>query len=171
MKVGICLITKNCYGPYLTDWLQYHTDLGVDVFYIYDNISNPSVQDTIGSQIKDFNVMLSTIEGECAQLTAYNHCIKNIKDNKLIRCDRLAFIDDDEYIACENNDIKKTLEKYNEHSGLGINWLMYGSSGIKNRNSISQRKKFTHHSITNIEPKNFFWNLSWRFNIFEFKII
>jgi hypothetical protein len=145
MKVGICLITKNCYGPYLTDWLQYHTDLGVDVFYIYDNESNPSVINKSGSQLIDFNAHVIRIQGEVAQLPAYQHCIENIKNGSLEACDRVAFIDDDEFITCENNDIKKTLEKYEAHSGLGINWLLYGSSGVKTRTPISQRKKFVHH--------------------------
>jgi hypothetical protein len=150
MKVGICLITKNCYAPYLTDWLQYHTDLGVDAFYIYDHESNPSVEVSLGMQLADFNVSLIKIQGQGPQIAAYNHCVQSIKKGQLPVVDRIAFIDDDEFIFCENNDIKKTLEKYENASGLGINWLIYGSSGLKVKTPISQRKKFVHH----IDPKN-----------------
>lgn len=150
MKVGICLITKNCYGPYLTDWLQYHTDLGVDIFYIYDHESNPPISHKIGLQTGDFNVHLLSIQGTAPQLNAYNHCAQSIKTGQLPAVDRLAFIDDDEFIFCENNDIKTTLQKYENVSGLGINWLIYGSSGLKTRTPVSQRRKFVHH----IDPKN-----------------
>jgi hypothetical protein len=145
MKVGICLITKNCSGPYLTDWLQYHTDLGVDVFYIYDHESEPSVASRLGLQLADFNVSLIKIEGQAPQLAAYNHCIQNVKNGTLPHADRIAFIDDDEFIVCENRDLKKTLEQYSQESGLAVNWLIYGSSGLKSKTPVSQRKKFVHH--------------------------
>lgn len=145
MKIGICLITKNCYGPYLSDWLQYHTDLGVDVFYIYDNESDPPVVSKVGMQLMDFNAHIIGIQGEVAQIPSYMHCIENIKNGTLEPCDMLAFIDDDEFIFCENGDLKKTLEPYQKYSGLGINWLLYGSNGLKTKTPMSQRKKFTTH--------------------------
>ena len=145
MKVGICLITKNCYGPYLHDWLQYHTDLGVDMFYIYDNESKPSVIERMGLSLMDYNVQLLWAEGKGAQISVYNHCIESIKNNSAQHCDWIAFIDDDEYIVCENNDLKATLQKYDEHSAIAINWLIYGSSGLKTKTPISPRKKFIKH--------------------------
>ena len=39
MKVGICAIIKDCYEPYLLEWLVYHRSIGVDLFFIYDNES------------------------------------------------------------------------------------------------------------------------------------
>lgn len=145
MKVGICAIIKDCYEPYLLEWFNYHHSLGIDYFFIYDNESEISISEIVNELPFNGNIYIETITGSVKQLAAYNKCLDDIKSGVLPVCDKVAFIDDDEFIICES-DFKETLKEYEEFSGLGISWRMFGSSGIKEQTPEGQRTKFTQHT-------------------------
>ena len=152
MKVGICAIIKDCYKPYLLEWFNYHHSIGVDCFFIYDNESEVSITDIVNDLDFKDDIHVEIITGSVKQLAAYNKCLDDIKSGALPACNRVAFIDDDEFIVCENNDIKETLKEYEEFSGLGINWRIFGSSGIKEQTPEGQRAKFTQHTTSDYPP-------------------
>jgi hypothetical protein len=152
MKVGICAIIKDCYKPYLLEWLNYHHSLGVDYFFIYDNESEVPISGIVNDLAFNDGIYIETIVGSVKQIPAYHKCLQDIKSGVLPPCDRVAFIDDDEFIICKNGDIKSTLAEYNEFSGLGISWRIFGSSGIKDKTPIPQREKFTQHTTPDYEP-------------------
>jgi len=137
MKVGICAIMKDVYEPYLIEWLDHHRSIGVDYFFIYDNDSIIPVESV------DDDVIIFKVSGIAKQITTYDKCLADMKSKILPHCDRLAFIDEDEFIICENNDIKKTLQEYTKYPALGITWRVFGSSGLKVRTPEPQRTKFT----------------------------
>jgi len=154
MKVGICAIIKDCYTPYLFEWLKYHRSIGVDYFFIYDNESEMPIGDTLERYFLQGmeGIHVETIVGNIKQIPAYHKCLEGIKSGALPFCDRIAFIDDDEFINCENGNIKETLKEYEEFSGLGINWRVFGSSGIKEKTPEGQRVKFTQHTTADFPP-------------------
>jgi hypothetical protein len=141
MKVGICAIMKDVYEPYLMEWLSHHRSIGVDWFFIYDNDS------TIPMMSFDEDVIIHKISGKAMQMVAYDKCLSDMAYGFLPSCDRVAFIDEDEFIICENGDIKKTLELYTDFPALGITWRVFGSSGLKERTPEPQRSKFTQYTI------------------------
>ena len=73
----------------------------------------------------------------------YMDCINKQKSGEQIKCDWIAFIDDDEFILPECGNIKTVLSDYNNYSALGINWLVFGSSGLKEKTDEKQIFKFT----------------------------
>ncbi len=146
MKVGICAIIKDCYKPYLIEWFNHHHSIGIDCFFIYDNESEVSIQDIVNILPFKDDIHVEIITGTVKQIEAYHKCLQDIKSGVLPACDRVAVIDDDEFIVCENNDIKETLKEYEEYSGLGISWRVFGSSGIKEKTPEGQREKFTQHT-------------------------
>jgi hypothetical protein len=152
MKVGICAIIKDCYKPYLLEWFNHHHSIGVDRFFIYDNESEVPVKKIVNDLAFKDDIHVETIEGTTRQLAAYGKCLNDIKSGVLPSCDRVAFIDDDEFIICENGDIKETLKEYEDFSGLGINWRVFGSSGIKEKTPEGQRTKFTQHTTEDFFP-------------------
>ena len=72
-----------------------------------------------------------------------------IRAGNLPLCDWLVVIDEDEFVICENGDIKKTMEEYVGYPGLVVNWRVYGSSGVKHRTPDPQMKKFIHPTNPN----------------------
>jgi len=137
MKVGICAIMKDVYEPYLNEWLEHHRSIGVDYFFIYDNDSTPPMMSI------DPDVMIFQIHGQAKQVTAYEQCLYEMKIGFIPECDRLAFIDEDEFIHCENYDIKSILAAYSEFPAIGLSWRVFGSSGLKSKTPDPQRSKFT----------------------------
>lgn len=146
MKVGICAIIKDCYTPYLLEWFNYHHSIGVDCFFIYDNGSEEPIWGIANTLPFKDDIHVELITGPVKQTYAYHKCIQDIQSGALPACDRVAFIDDDEFIVCENGDIRETLKEYGEFSGLGISWRVFGSSGIKEKTSEGQRSKFTQYT-------------------------
>ena len=140
MKVGICAIMKDVYEPYLFEWLNHHRSIGVDHFFLYDNDS------AVPLTITGNDIVIKNISGLAMQIQAYNKCLSDLKEGKLPACDRVAFIDEDEFIICENGDIKETLKDYADFPALGINWRVFGSSGLKEKTPEPQRKKFIKHT-------------------------
>lgn len=146
MRVGICAIIKDCYKPYLVEWFNHHHEIGVEQFYVYDNESDIPIIDIVEDLPFKQDIHIETITGKIKQFEAYHKCLADIKSGTLPACDRVAFIDDDEFIICENGDIKDTLKEYTDFPGLGISWRVFGSSEIKEKTSIEQRMKFTQYT-------------------------
>ena len=140
MKVAIQAAIKDIYEPYLSEWLNHHRSIGVDYFFLYDNESRiPLTADRS-------DMYVEKISDKIPQLRSYRKCLADINSGALPFCDRVAFIDEDEFIICENNDIKETLSEYAEFSALGISWRMFGSSGLLAQTPEPQMKKFTHYA-------------------------
>jgi len=148
MEVGICAIMKDVYEPYLVEWINHHRSIGVDYFFIYDNESENSISNTIFNELglDTSGIYVFEMIGQAKQMEAYDLCLDDIKNGAFPHCDRLAFIDEDEFIICENGDIKKTLEAYSEFPALGITWRVFGSSGLKERTPEPQQSKFTKYT-------------------------
>lgn len=151
MKVGIQTVMRDTYQPYLIEWLNYHKSIGVDYFFLYDNESIVSLIEAVENIPFKKDIFIHPISGLPSptidiQKISYLKFLSDIQSNFLPHCDRVAFIDEDEFIICENGDIKKTLEDYAEFSGIGISWRIFGSSGLSSQTSDSQMKKFTRYT-------------------------
>lgn len=138
MKVGVCAIIKDCNESYLKEWIEWHQLIGVDYFFIYDNGS----QNPIINIFNDEHIIVTEFLGSVQQLPAYQNCINQQKKKTQPTCDWIAFIDDDEFIIPECGNIKTVLNEYKKYSGLAINWLTFGSSGLKNKTKEKQILKF-----------------------------
>ena len=56
----------------------------------------------------------------------------------------VAFIDCDEFITLrdENNNISNFLKDYEKYPGVGLNWLMFGSSHLETNENNLMIKNF-----------------------------
>lgn len=152
MKLGIHSIIKDCYEPYLLEWFNHHHSIGVDYFFIYDNESKIPIQNTISCLPFQSFIYVEQFPGKASQdiqRLSYLKLLADLKGGSLSHCDRVAFIDDDEFIICESGDIKDTLLDYLEFPGLALSWRMFGSSGILKRSPAPQMKKFVYYTESN----------------------
>lgn len=146
MRVGLAAIFKNEY-PYILEWIAYHRKLGVDKFYIADNVSDDGSSELL--QALDDIGLITRISfprvGEHGpQAPAYNHIIKHFGDE----IDILGFIDADEFVVPENN-IKDSLKEFHEndsYGAIGVNWKIYGSSNDYFSSGGLVIQRFTKHS-------------------------
>lgn len=139
INTAICCIAKD-EDDYLSEWIDYHSKIGFEQFIIYDNESKIPITQTIQGRN---NVLIIPIENaEKVQFAAYQHCLDNFKNNY----NWIGFIDVDEYIVMhEARNINDALKEYEQPGigGLGINWVMFGSSGYIEKPKIKTIEAYT----------------------------
>jgi hypothetical protein len=137
--LSVCCIVKN-ENEYLEEWLSYHLKVGVQHFFVYDNGSMPPVQQTINTLGLSNNVSVISFSGKSKQNDAYQHCLRNF--GFLSRW--IAFIDVDEFVVPKSKsaDLVELLKKFEPFGGLGINWLLFGSSGHLKKTKEPQIERF-----------------------------
>ncbi|MDB5153709.1 MAG: hypothetical protein JWR54_2460 [Mucilaginibacter sp.] len=147
--VAICCIVKD--EEYLTEWIEYHSSIGVTQFYIYDNESAIPLSETLKPYIEGGLVVVEPIHGKAKQMVAYGHCLKKYGPS----CKWIAFIDADEFIVPKTftGNLPDFLVPYEGFGGLGINWLVFGSNGHIEKPRGTQIESYTHR-IPKSNPLN-----------------
>lgn len=142
--VAICCIAKN-EDPYLVEWIDYHLQIGVTHFYIYDNESVIPIANTLSSYIKKGIVKIEFFPGFKMQMMAHKHCLANYGSE----CRWIAFIDVDEYIVpkTHSGNLVEFLTNYRKYGGLAIHWRVFGSNGHLERPKGSQLESYTKRSL------------------------
>ncbi len=134
-NIAVCAIFKN-EAPYILEWIAHHKSIGIEHYYIADNISTDGSSELL-KKLNDDGIIhrleWPTEPGVKPQLPAYN------KLAELARNDGVTwafFIDADEFIKLINGycDVSSAIEPIIRNDpligGVAINWATYGSSGI-----------------------------------------
>ena len=121
---AICAIVKD--EPDLREWVDYHYRMGCGRFYLTDNGAKLSV----ASQLQDYidsNIVVVNQTSEMAQqLPSYQKCLNKYRSLH----QWMAFIDADEFIVSSRYcSIPGILRYYADYGGLGLQRVLYGSSG------------------------------------------
>ncbi len=121
---------------FLKEWIEYHRLIGVQHFYLYNNLSNDNYKEVLKPYIEKRIVELiewnadhtNIYQWNDIQCSAYRDAIE--KTSKKVKW--LAVIDLDEFIVLvKEKNLVKFLKKYEEYSGLGVNWQTYGTSNVQ----------------------------------------
>lgn len=129
-ELAIVAIIKN-EAPYINEWIEYHRALGIKKFYLYDNESTDETKELLKPYIEKNEVVYKWFPGKTMQTSAYNHAVQNHKNETRY----MAFIDADEFMISSQFDAKaediiKSIQAKRPYSaGIGVTWLIYGSSG------------------------------------------
>ena len=95
LKTALVCIAKN-EENYIEEWVNYHLKLGFNNIFIYEN--------NWRCNIKSSQVTLIPFDGLAKQIEAYNHFLKNYKDDY----DWVGFLDVDEFLVLRKD---KSVEK------------------------------------------------------------
>ena len=127
--LAICAVFKD-EAAYLREWVEFHQLMGVEKFYLYNNNSSDRYLDALQMHIDSGAVVIHEWPQRPAQLQAYEHCLKAHGSET----DWLAFIDIDEFLFSPNAKLlPDVLADYADHAGVGVNWVMFGSAGHKQK--------------------------------------
>jgi len=140
--LSIVAIIKND-GNYIAEWIEYHLLVGVTKFYIYYNESNDNIKDILEPYIKTGIVEYKYFPGKMQQLHAYMDALKKVRKETYW----LAVIDIDEFIVpISTITVSDFLKDFEKFPRVEINWIMYGSSGKKNKENGLVMERFKDHS-------------------------
>lgn len=157
----ICAIFKN-EAPYFKEWLEFHKIIGIEHFYLYNNLSNDNYMDVLSPYIEDGIVTLIDWPFPQSQMKAYADCAERFSEE----ANWIGFVDLDEFIVPNTrdniNDILKTFEK--NRPAVIIYWRLFGTSGIIDRDLdrlVTESFHFCWRKYTNIGK--FFFNTAYNY--------
>ncbi len=137
--LSLCLFIKD-ENQYLPEWVEFHKLVGVEHFFIYDNDSRIPVSRTLEEDVREGTVTVTRFPGSAQHIPAYSSCLQSF--GKASRW--IGFIDGDEFLCPSvGNDLKAILQAFEPYGGLGVNWVMFGSSGHQTRPPGLQIDGFT----------------------------
>ncbi len=136
-EVAIAAIFWNPEVPYLKEWIEYHKLIGVEHFYLYNNIwwsddSGPVLQPYIQQGL------VTVIPWKCkpdhlgvwdpGQRAAYNDALSRARN----QAKWLAIIDIDEFIVpTSTNNLRVFLQDFSQYPAVLINWQCFGTSNFE----------------------------------------
>lgn len=140
--LAICVIAKD-EGPYLKEWIDWHLSIGVEHFYFYDNGSRDETAAVLNPYIKGHIVDYQYWPGKRRQLAAYDDCLERHR----FASRWIAFIDIDEFIIpVKPPSLVGYLKSMEAFAAVEVNWLIYGSSGHKDRTDQPVMQRFKRHA-------------------------
>ena len=138
---------------YIKEWLEFYKLIGVDIFYIYDNDSTDNVKEYLQEYIRSGEVIYQKMSGKKRQCDAYNDALYRYKDSVKY----MAFFDLDEFLFpakegdCVYNLVDELMKSDSSIGGLVVNWLIYGSSGIKEKQDALVMETFLKRAEEDLE--------------------
>lgn len=120
---------------FLKEWIEFHKTVGVQHFYLYNNLSTDNYAEVLAPYVEeglveviDWPYKSQKIEDwNTIQCKAYMDGIERTK--KVSKW--VAFIDTDEFLfPLQTNNLALFLKDYEEYAAVGVNWQCYGTSNI-----------------------------------------
>ncbi|MGH2979536.1 MAG: glycosyltransferase family 92 protein [Solirubrobacterales bacterium] len=113
-------------APYLREWIEFHRLVGVERLFLYNNESTDDHMEVLAPYVADGTVVREDFPGFPPQLRCYQHCIETHRHDARW----IAFIDVDEFLfSPTRRPVPEILREYEEYPGVGVNCLVFGTSG------------------------------------------
>ncbi len=143
--LAVCAIAKD-EGQYFQEWIEWHRNMGVEKFYIYDNESTDNTKEVLAPYIESGLVEYIYFPGDRVQLAAYDDCFERYR----LEARWVAVIDLDEFIVpIRDNTIPQFLQPLEDYPVVEINWLNFGSGGAEKKEEGGVMERFKKHSLPN----------------------
>ena len=132
-SISLCVISKDELD--VKEFVEYHSNIGIDKIFFLDNNSSSSSQfndvlEYIKSGVVEYKWFVPE-DGLNVQMAGYDYCLRNFG----YRTTWMAFIDVDEFITLNGSytEIKSLLKNYRENVALTMNWMMFDSNDHEHR--------------------------------------
>ena len=134
-NLSICAIFRDD-ARFLKEWIEFHRLVGVDHFYLFNNLSEDDYLAVLKPYIKKGIVELIQWPFESIKYSWWNSIqVKAYaKGLELARKKTkwLAIIDTDEFLTpVSGNNLIELLKPYEKYGGVCVNWQNYGTSNIQ----------------------------------------
>ncbi|MBA3995219.1 MAG: hypothetical protein C0469_17000 [Cyanobacteria bacterium DS2.3.42] len=120
---------------FLPEWIEYHSHLGVQKFFIFDNLSDDDTKAVLRPYVKEGLVEIfdwpMTFTDQPGYLSMQMGAYRRIVDMCADDVKWIGFIDIDEFIVpLEEDNLVEILADYEDVGGVSLNWTMFGTSEI-----------------------------------------
>jgi hypothetical protein len=145
-RIAIAAIFRNEH-PYVLEWIAHHQALGIERFYIADNVSDDGTSELL--QALDAlgvvrRIPFASTPGQAPQLPAYAELLGTHARDE----DWVAVIDADEFIvptggARSIGEVLAPLAAQADVGAVVLNWAIYGSAWLLNHSAGGVCERFT----------------------------
>lgn len=131
-EVCVCTMVRN-QARFLKEWIMYHSEIGVQRWYIYDNNSDDGLDSVVESLYNSkYNVTRHAWPWVKTQEAGFAHCALRARDT----CEWVGFIDVDEFIHLPTglllHDVVANQTQYNNNvAELRTSCYSFGPSGLR----------------------------------------
>lgn len=134
-QLGIGAIFQN-EARFLQEWIEFHRLVGVEHFWLYNNNSDDEYLEILEPYIANGTVELiqwpsnhkNVYEWNIIQCRAYEDVVKRAMG----KAEWLAILDTDEFLFSPLlRPVPKILKRYKGHAGVGVNWVVFGTSNVQ----------------------------------------
>lgn len=134
-ELSICAIFRDD-ARFLKEWIEYHKLVGVQHFYLFDNLSKDDYQTVLEPYLQSGDVTLIEWPYESQNGSSWDYIQRKAYEKgvelSLGVSKWLALIDTDEFIVpMIKNNVLDLLKDYEDYGGLGVNWVTFGTSGVQ----------------------------------------
>jgi Glycosyltransferase family 92 len=113
-------------APYLQEWIEFHRLVGVEKFFLYNNLSTDEHRAVLAPYVDEGTVVLKDWPDTPGQASAYRDCLDQHREDARW----IAFIDIDEFLFSPTlAPLPQILAEYEQWPGVHINWALFGPSG------------------------------------------
>ncbi|MGN0473413.1 MAG: glycosyltransferase family 2 protein [Lachnospiraceae bacterium] len=123
----VCIVKNE--AQYIREWIAYYIINGIDHIYIANNNSEDDLEEKLVEFIQDGKVTLIQYPGSWAQLPLYRISARCLKR----KYRWVAYLDADEFAVAKEGRLVDYLHAHEHEKALGINWVVYGTCGHKER--------------------------------------
>ncbi len=133
-ELSVCAIFQND-AEYLEEWITFHQKQGVEHFWLYNNLSDDNYQEVLQPFIESNSVTLIDWPQDYREIHEWNHIQCSAYKDCISRCQRktkwVMMIDTDEFVfSPESKSLPAVLKDYIHYPGVGVNWVVYGTSEV-----------------------------------------
>lgn len=133
-EIAVCCLFQN-EAPWLKEWLEFHRLIGVEHFYLYNNLSIDNYLEILTPYIDAgivelFHFPIYPLQN-WDQPTVYNHALDLAKGKN----EWLGIIDTDEFITpMSYESLKDFLRAHKQYAGIHAKWQLFGTSEVRTLN-------------------------------------
>lgn len=125
-------------ASYLPEWVKYHSALGFEEFYLFENDSTDATKFVLHALSQTYPIRWEIKRGKAIVRSVFEECIiRHRQDARWI-----LFLDCDEFVVC-HKDLHTFLKDYEPYSGLTVHWRIFGSAGERAGTAAPVVKRFT----------------------------
>lgn len=133
-ELSVCAIFQDD-ARFLKEWIDYHKQVGVQHFYLFNNKSNDNYWEVLKPYIENQQVTLVDWPYDYADGMQWNNVQCQAYSVGVAMARKvshwLAIIDTDEFIVpVQHSTIPEVLQLFEAASAVGVNWQMYGTSNV-----------------------------------------
>jgi hypothetical protein len=146
IPVIVCIAKLE--SDYIEEWVKYHLALGFSHIFIYDNEDVPTYE----NQLQEYNDNITVVHAPGndypqgpIQYLILHHFVVNFCRHDITH---IAHIDIDEFIVLKQHaNISDFIQEYitddYDCAGIGMNWRIFGSSGLTEQTNKPVTESFT----------------------------